>query len=45
MPADRDACLDLAAIELAEEIRALRGVTPAPGNAGAPALADVDTPF
>jgi hypothetical protein len=39
MPDDREACMDLAAMELGREIRALRGAIPAP------ALADVDTPF
>jgi hypothetical protein len=33
MPADREACLDLAARELAAEIRACRGLIPAPSEA------------
>jgi len=42
---DPEARLNLAARALAEDIRALRGLRPAPGDAGEPAIKDIDTPF
>jgi hypothetical protein len=42
LPADREACLDFAARELAQEIHALRGLPPVPGGVDLPALADQD---
>jgi hypothetical protein len=42
MPADREACMELAAKVLAEEIRSCRGLIPAPGDAVETALEDLD---
>jgi hypothetical protein len=42
LPDDHEARMALAARALAEEIRALRGVMPAPGGVGVPALEDRD---
>jgi hypothetical protein len=42
MPDDREARLDVAARALAQEIRTLRGLMPAAGGVGVPALEDRD---
>jgi hypothetical protein len=41
---DPAARMDVAARALGQEIRALRGMVPAPGDAGEPAMADFDSP-
>jgi hypothetical protein len=42
---DPKARLNVAARALAEDIRILRGLRPGPGDAGEPAIQDIDTPF